>query len=206
MAPISEKLDRFFDEKMKEYPTSRSFLVPMLLYSQDEVGFISDEVIAHLAKKTGLTELEVRNVISYYSMLRTRPAGKFNVQVCTNICCMLRGSDELFEHCKNKAAAVPFKAVGVCSWQIRNTAIPEQALTIQRHACTSRNAGTAAIDLDFPVEHTTPAITSPAPNNWGADTCCPSSRPIKAVNIGTRLMNTAADAAPIFCMPWFHHR
>jgi NADH-quinone oxidoreductase subunit E len=85
MAPISEKLDKFFDEKMKEYPTSRSFLVPMLLYSQDEVGFISDEVIAHLAKKTGLTELEVRNVISYYSMLRTRPAGKFNVQLCTNM-------------------------------------------------------------------------------------------------------------------------
>jgi NADH-quinone oxidoreductase subunit E len=100
MAPISEKLDKFFDEKMKEYPTTRSFLVPMLLYSQDEVGYISDEVVEHLAKKTGLTELEVRNVTSYYSMLRTRPIGKYNVQVCTNICCMLRGSDELFDHCK----------------------------------------------------------------------------------------------------------
>ncbi|HKT49779.1 MAG TPA: NAD(P)H-dependent oxidoreductase subunit E [Candidatus Angelobacter sp.] len=129
MAPISEKLDAFFTEKMKEYPTSRSFLVPMLLYSQDEVGFISDEVIAHLAKKTGLTELEVRNVISYYSMLRTKPGGKFNVQVCTNICCMLRGSDELFDHCK-KALGIGHKqttpdgmfsleeveCIGACSW------------------------------------------------------------------------------------------
>lgn len=129
MAPISEKLDKFFDEKMKEYPTSRSFLVPMLLYSQDEIGFINDEVIAHLAKKTGLTELEVRNVISYYSMLRTKPAGKFNVQVCTNICCMLRGSDELFEHCKKKLgighkqttqdgtfSLEEVECIGACSW------------------------------------------------------------------------------------------
>ena len=45
MAPISEKLDAFFTEKMKEYPTKRSFLVPMLLYSQDEVGAITDDVV-----------------------------------------------------------------------------------------------------------------------------------------------------------------
>lgn len=129
MAPISEKLDKFFDEKMKEYPTSRSFLVPMLLYSQDELGYISDELVAHLAKKTGLTELEVRNVISYYSMLRTKPAGKFNVQVCTNISCMLRGADELFDHCRKKLgighkqttpdgtfSLEEVECIGACSW------------------------------------------------------------------------------------------
>ena len=129
MAPISEKLDKFFDEKMKEYPTTRSFLVPMLLYSQDEIGYISDDLIAHLAKKTGLTELEVRNVVSYYSMLRTKPIGKFNVQVCTNISCMLRGADDLFEHCK-KTLGIGHKGttpdgmfsleevecIGACSW------------------------------------------------------------------------------------------
>jgi len=129
MPPITEKLDAFFTEKMKEYPTKRSFLVPMLLYSQDEVGAITDEVVAHLAKKTELTELEVRNVVSYYSMLRTRPAGKYNVQVCTNICCMLRGADELYDHCK-KTLGIGHKqitpdgmfsleeveCIGACSW------------------------------------------------------------------------------------------
>ena len=129
MPAISEKLDAFFDAKMKEYPTQRSFLVPMLLYCQDEVGYISDEVIAHLAKKTGLTELEVRNVISYYSMLRTKPAGKYNVQVCTNISCMLRGADELMEHCEKKLgighkqttadgmfSLEEVECIGACSW------------------------------------------------------------------------------------------
>jgi NADH-quinone oxidoreductase subunit E len=129
MMPISEQLDRFFDEKMKEYPTRRSFLVPMLLYTQDEIGFLSDEVIAHLAKKVGLTELEVRNVISYYSMLTTSPRGKYNVQVCTNISCMLRGADEVFEHCKQRLgighkqttadgmfSLEEVECIGACSW------------------------------------------------------------------------------------------
>ena len=49
-----------------------------------------------------LTELEVRNVISYYSMLRTKPIGKYNFQVCTNMSCMLRGGEEIFEHCEKK--------------------------------------------------------------------------------------------------------
>jgi len=42
------------------------------------------------------------NVISYYSMLTTKPRGKYNVQVCTNIACLLRGGEELLEHCEKK--------------------------------------------------------------------------------------------------------
>ncbi|MBI2681642.1 MAG: NAD(P)H-dependent oxidoreductase subunit E [Acidobacteriales bacterium] len=126
---ISEKLDRFFTEKMPEYPTKRSFLVPMLLYTQDELGCLTDEAIAYLAKKTELTELEVRNVISYYSMLRTKPMGKFHVQVCTNISCQLRGGDEIYEHCKHKLgighkqttadgvfSLEEVECIGACSW------------------------------------------------------------------------------------------
>jgi len=126
---ISDKLDKFFDEKMKEYPTKRGFLVPMLLYSQDEAGYLSDEIIAHLAQKTELTELEVRNVISYYSLLHTKPQGKFHVQVCTNISCMLRGGEEILEHCKQKLgighkqttadgtfSLEEVECIGACSW------------------------------------------------------------------------------------------
>jgi NADH-quinone oxidoreductase subunit E len=129
MAPISDKLDKFFDEKMQQYPTKRGFLVPMLLYSQDEVGYLSDEVIAHLATKTELTELEVRNVISYYSMLHTKPMGKFHVQVCTNISCQLRGGEEILEHCKRRLgighkqvtpdgvfSLEEVECIGACSW------------------------------------------------------------------------------------------
>ena len=126
---VSEQLDQFFTEKMKDYPTQRSFLVPMLLYTQDELGALGDEAIAYVAQKTNLSELEVRNVISYYSMLHTKPIGKYNIQVCRNICCMLCGADDIIAHVKEKLA-IPHKGVtadgmfsfeeveciGACSW------------------------------------------------------------------------------------------
>jgi NADH-quinone oxidoreductase subunit E len=91
-----------FDHLVTLYPVKRSALVPMLLYAQDEVGYVSDAVVTEIAQRLGLLELDVRNVLSYYSMLRTKPAGKYNVQVCTNISCMLRGGYEILDHCKAK--------------------------------------------------------------------------------------------------------
>ena len=99
---FSPELAARFDRLVTLYPVKRSALIPMLLYAQDEVGFVSDAVVAELAQRLDLLELDVRNVLSYYSMLRTKPAGKYNVQVCTNISCMLRGGYELLDHCKQK--------------------------------------------------------------------------------------------------------
>lgn len=89
-----------FDHLVTLYPVKRSALVPMLLYAQDEVGYVSAAVVTEIAERLDLLELDVRNVLSYYSMLRTKPAGKYNVQVCTNISCMLRGGYEILDHCK----------------------------------------------------------------------------------------------------------
>ena len=91
------ELERKFQTLLGRYPLKRSALVPMLLYAQDEIGYLSDAVIAEVAERIGINELEVRNVATYYSMLRFKPAGKYNVQVCTNISCMLRGAYDLYE-------------------------------------------------------------------------------------------------------------
>jgi NADH-quinone oxidoreductase subunit E len=99
---FSAELAARFDKLVTLYPLKRSALVPMLLYAQDEVGYVSDAVVAEIARRLDLLELDVRNVLSYYSMLRTKPAGKYNVQVCTNISCMLRGGYEILDHCKHK--------------------------------------------------------------------------------------------------------
>jgi NADH-quinone oxidoreductase subunit E len=126
---FSDEFEQRFAEMLTHYPTKRSVLVPTLLYAQDEVGYVSDEVISELARRLALSELEVRNVISYYSMLTTKPRGKYNVQVCTNIACMLRGGEEIFEHCQQKLG-IPHKGttadglfsleevecIGGCSW------------------------------------------------------------------------------------------
>ena len=126
---FSDEFEARFAEMVPHYPTKRSALVPTLLYAQDEVGFLSDEVIAELAGRLDLTELEVRNVISYYSMLTTKPRGKFNVQVCTNISCLVRGGEDILHHCAKKLGVEhkgttpdgmftleEVEFIGACSW------------------------------------------------------------------------------------------
>src|SRR5215467_5207874 len=99
---FSSEFETRFADMLTHYPTKRSVLVPTLLYAQDEVGFLSDEVIREVASRLELTELDVRNVISYYSMLTTKPRGKYNVQIYTNIAGMLRGGEQLYAHCQKK--------------------------------------------------------------------------------------------------------
>jgi NADH-quinone oxidoreductase subunit E len=126
---FSDEFEARFAEMVPHYPTKRSALVPTLLYAQDEVGYLSDDVIAELAGRLDLTELEVRNVISYYSMLTTKPRGKFNVQVCTNISCLVRGGEEILQHCAKKLGVghngttadglftlEEVECIGACSW------------------------------------------------------------------------------------------
>jgi NADH-quinone oxidoreductase subunit E len=126
---FSAQFESRFAEMLTHYPTKRSVLVPTLLYAQDEVGYLSDEVIAEIASRLELSDLDVRNVISYYSMLTLKPRGKFNVQVCRNISCLLRGADELIEHCEKKLGIrhkgiTPdglfsfehVECIGACSW------------------------------------------------------------------------------------------
>jgi NADH-quinone oxidoreductase subunit E len=97
MTVFSPRLAARLNALVQKYPVRRSALVPMLLYAQDEIGYLSDAVTAEVAERIGITELDVRNVASYYSMLRFKPAGRYNVQVCTNISCMLRGGYEVYE-------------------------------------------------------------------------------------------------------------
>jgi NADH-quinone oxidoreductase subunit E len=126
---FSEQFEARFSEMVTHYPTKRSVLVPTLLFAQDEIGYLSDEAILEIAGRLDLSELEVRNVISYYSMLTTRPRGKYNVQVCTNIACMLRGGEALLEHCEQKLgighkgttpdgqfSLEEVECIGGCSW------------------------------------------------------------------------------------------
>ena len=126
---FSENLSKRFDEMVANYPTKRSALVPMLLFAQDEIGHISEEAIADIARRVDLEPNEVHYVLSYYSMLTTKPRGKFHVQVCTNICCLLRGGEELYSHCQ-KTLGIGHKqttpdgvfsleeveCIGACSW------------------------------------------------------------------------------------------
>jgi NADH-quinone oxidoreductase subunit F len=99
---MSSQLTARFDKLAGAYPVKRSALVPMLLYAQDEFGYISDEMIAEIARRLELPTVSVEETLEYYSMLHRKPVGKFHVQVCTNVACMLRGGTELLDRAKKR--------------------------------------------------------------------------------------------------------
>jgi NADH-quinone oxidoreductase subunit E len=128
---FSPQLEARFAKLLKSYPEGRqrAALVPMLLYAQDEVGHISEELIEEVAQRVGVTALQVNEVLSYYSMLHRQPLGKYHVQICTNISCLLHDGDKLWEHaCKKlgighkeatedgQISIEEVECIGACSW------------------------------------------------------------------------------------------
>ena len=99
---LSPKLAARFETLQNRYPAKRSALVPMLLYAQDEYGFISDQMIEEIARRLDLNTVQVTETLAYYSMLHRKPVGRFHVQICTNVSCMLRGGHRIFEHAKRR--------------------------------------------------------------------------------------------------------
>jgi NADH-quinone oxidoreductase subunit F len=99
---LSPQLETKFNDLVTRYPVKRSALIPMMLYAQDELGHLGDEILEEIAKRLGLNIIEVIETLAYYSMLHRKPLGRYHIQVCTNISCMLRGGNELYQHVQKR--------------------------------------------------------------------------------------------------------
>jgi NADH-quinone oxidoreductase subunit F len=99
---LSPKLSAKFEKLQTSYPVKRSALIPMLMYAQDEFGYISDEMIAEIARRLDLNNVQVEETLAYYSMLRRKTMGKHHVQICTNVACMLKGGYEILQRAKKR--------------------------------------------------------------------------------------------------------
>ena len=134
---LSASLLKKFDQLIARYPLKRSAVVPLLLYAQDEVGHVSEEVVAEVARRVDVRPVEVVEVISYYSMLHRHPVGKYHIQVCTNISCMLRGADGLFEHCCKK--------LGIKNKQTT----PDGRFSLEEVECLGACCGAPAMQVNY---------------------------------------------------------
>ena len=99
---LSPQLSAKFDTLQNAYPLKRSALIPMLIYGQDEHGYIGDELIAEIGQRLSLNTVQIEETLEYYSMLHRKQIGKHHVQVCTNVACMLRGGYELLDRAKKR--------------------------------------------------------------------------------------------------------
>ena len=86
----------------KQYPTSKSLTLPVLWMIQEQHGWISPDAMRYVATLLDLPERHVYGVVTFYTMYNTHPVGKYHLQVCTNISCMLRGSGEIMANLCSK--------------------------------------------------------------------------------------------------------
>jgi NADH-quinone oxidoreductase subunit E len=96
MELTKETLDKI-DEVIPKYPEKRSAALMVIHLVQDELGYISDDTCSWIAEKLDLEPINIKELITFYPMLRESPWGKKHVRVCRTLPCALRGS---YKTCK----------------------------------------------------------------------------------------------------------
>ncbi len=99
---LSAKFYEAMDKLVPRYPTRVALLLPALHQAQEEKRWLSDETLDEIATYIDIHPAQVREVASFYTMYNLKPVGKFHLKICTNAACILRGADELVEHCEKK--------------------------------------------------------------------------------------------------------
>ena len=104
---LSDSACRQIQDLISKYPQKRSALIPSLHLVQKELGYISSDTMADIARIFELSPNEVQEVTSFYTMFYRKPVGKYVLQVCTNISCQLCNAEGIMAHLKNRLGIKP---------------------------------------------------------------------------------------------------
>ncbi len=148
---VLARLEPDVAEIIGRYPRPRSALMPLLHLLQSEEGHVSDDAIAFVASRLGLTDTEVTAVASFYTMYKRHPVGEYHVGVCTNTLCAIMGGDQIlaavadhlgvaqdeptgdgkvsFEHIECNAAC-DYAPVMMVNWEFFDNMTPEKATAL----------------------------------------------------------------------------
>jgi NADH-quinone oxidoreductase E subunit len=90
------------EELRKRYPTSQALVLPVLWLAQEQFGHISEETMKYVATLLDVPFGHILGVVSFYTMFHKEPCGRHHIEVCTNVSCMLRGSEQIVNHLETK--------------------------------------------------------------------------------------------------------
>ncbi len=105
ITPLSAHVREEINALLTHYPTEqkRSALLGALTIVQHEnKGYLTEALMTAVADYLGLAKIEVYEVASFYSMYELKPVARNNVAICTNVCCMLMGSQTIVDHIEKK--------------------------------------------------------------------------------------------------------
>jgi|SRR5450759_2407596 len=115
---LTEENLKKVEELRKRYPTSQAALLPVLWIAQEQEGWISEDMMRHVGTLLNLPFGHVLGVVTFYTMYNSAPKGKYHIEVCTNVSCMLRGSDKILEAVEHRCAAKPGQTSADGKWSV----------------------------------------------------------------------------------------
>ncbi len=104
---LSDKVIEKIQKEAAKYPTRRSAVKSALRYAQEERGWVDSTVVENVAEILDLEPIQVMEIATFYDLFYTRPVGKHQLRVCTNISCMLCGSDTVMGHLEKRLGIGP---------------------------------------------------------------------------------------------------
>ena len=99
---LSKEREQQLRETVKRYPNARAAVLPALWLVKEEKGYVSDEAVEYVAKALDLPVSDVFGTLTFYTIFNRREVGKSHIQICRNICCWLRGSEDIFKYISAK--------------------------------------------------------------------------------------------------------
>ncbi|MBI2705835.1 MAG: NAD(P)H-dependent oxidoreductase subunit E [Actinobacteria bacterium] len=124
-------------EIISRYPRPKSALIPLLHLSQEQDGYVTEEGMQHIAELVGVTPAEVLGTCSFYEMFKLEPVGRYVVNICNNVSCMLCGSDELIHHAEQR--------LGI---KVGNTT-PDGTFTLESVECIAACTEAPALQVNY---------------------------------------------------------
>jgi NADH-quinone oxidoreductase E subunit len=96
---LADKYTQEVNKIMAKYPLEqkRSAVMPLLYLAQRDQGFITRSALEDIAQMLDITSTEVAGIVGFYSLYHDKKAGKYRMQVCTDLPCALRGADTFLE-------------------------------------------------------------------------------------------------------------
>jgi NADH-quinone oxidoreductase subunit E len=96
---LAEKYPEEVKKILEKYPPEqkRSAVMPLLYLAQRDGNYVTKEAMAEIAEMLEITTTDIASIIGFYTLLHDEKAGKYRMQVCTDLPCALRGADRFLE-------------------------------------------------------------------------------------------------------------
>lgn len=106
-ATFSAEVENEIDRHIAKYPVKRSAIIPLMFIVQRERGYLDPPGVQYLANRLQLRVTDIWEVATFYSMLQTKPIGKYHIQICKTLSCKIMGEGKITDHVCRKLGIKP---------------------------------------------------------------------------------------------------